>query len=66
MGIFDIFKRPKTTKEPIDNDLPDEEYELPELNIGRFKMSEELRRRQENEELLKRYGIVLEKKGSFI
>ena len=69
MGILDVFKfRPKEKQKderPIEN-LPDEDYPFPHLEKGEFSMTEELFRRKENEELLKRYGIALEKTGEFV
>ena len=69
MGIFELFKiRPKNkqTEERMNDALPDEEYPFPHLEQGEFPMTEELFRRKENEELLKRYGIVLDKEGEFV
>ena len=66
MGFFNMFKRPKKHVEPEKNDLPDEEYKIPVLKRAEFEMTEELLRRKENEELLKRYGIILTNAGEFI
>lgn len=52
--------------EAVEPDLPDEEYQLPTLAKGSFTMTEELRRRQQEELLKKKYGISFPKEGSFI
>ena len=72
MKLFNIFK--KKTKEKdisqneqtLDNDISNEEYDLPILTRGDFPFTAELSRRQENEMLMKKYGIILEKSGEFI
>lgn len=65
MSIFDFFK-PKTKKEALDDNVPDEEYQLPELSKGNFYMTNELRRRYENELLMEMYDIKPEKQGEFV
>lgn len=70
MSIFDVFKfksktKAENTDAPVD-EVPDEEFQLPELKIGEFKMTDELRRRRENEALLKKYNLQREKSGEFI
>ena len=64
MSIFNFLK-PKTKKEAPD-DVPDEEYQLPELSAKEIVMNDELLRRYENELLIKQYGIKLDKHGEFI
>lgn len=51
---------------PPEADLPDEEFQLPTLARGNFSMTEELRRRQMEEQLKRRYGISTEKEGSVV
>lgn len=51
---------------PPETELPDEEYQLPTLARGNFAMTEELRRRQQEEQLKKKYGISFPKEGSFV
>ena len=53
-------------KIPPEADIPDEEYQLPTLARGNFSMTEELRRRQQAEQLKQRYGICTDKEGSFV
>ena len=69
MKLFKLFKskarEDKALDNPIEMEAPDEEYQLPVLLKGDFSFTAELRRRQENEMLMKRYGIVLEKTGEF-
>ena len=64
MSIFNLLK-PKTKKEATD-DVPDEEYQLPELSAKEIVMNDELLRRYENELLIKQYGIKLDKHGEFV
>ena len=69
MKLLDIFKRKASIKpqpEAARADGTDEEYQLPILSRGDFSFTAELRRRQENEMLKKRYGVVTEKNGEFI
>ena len=55
---------------PPETEIPDEEYheeyQLPALARGDFSMTEELLRRQQEEELKKKYGLSLPKEGSFV
>jgi len=63
LGIFNIF-RPKTGI-PTDKEAPDEEYKLPDLSKGDFPMTEELRIRQQDEQLSRRYGVHIKKEGCY-
>lgn len=58
-GKRNLLKLPET-------DVPDEEYQLPTLAIGNFTITEELRRRQQAEQLRQKYDIHIEKEGSFV
>lgn len=63
MGLFNLFKSKTKT---VPHDSPDEEYQLPELSRGQFTMTDELRRRKENEELKRKHGVVIKKEGDFV
>lgn len=69
MGILSFLK-PKKVPAPMGGDeeeeIPDEEYQLPVLQMGKFPMTAELRRRQQDEELKRRYGVHSAKEGSFL
>lgn len=59
-------KKPILSEEDKKNALFDEEYQLPKLSRRDFTMTEKMQRRKEDEELIKKYNIHLEKKGEFI
>lgn len=56
----------KAVREPMEEENPDEEYQLPLLVKGDFQMNEELQRRMQNEQLRKKYGIAIVKEGSYV
>lgn len=64
MGILNLLRKKPTKENPVDTSKDD--YVLPQLEKGSYKMNEELFRRKENEELLKKYGIVPEKTGQML
>lgn len=59
-------KAKKEGETTIEIDSPDEEYQLPIFSVGNFTMNEELRRRQQDEQLRKKYNISALKEGSFV
>lgn len=56
----------KAVREPMEEENPDEEYQLPLLEKGDFQMTEELQRRRQNEQLRQKYGIAIVKEGSYV
>lgn len=66
MGIFDFLKPTPKAIPKVVQDIPDEDYELPELSRGQFRMTNELYRRQEDEALKKKYGIHTDKVGDYV
>ena len=69
MGILSFLKPKKVPTPKVwdeEDETPDEEYKLPVLSMGQFPMTDELRRRQQNEELKRRYGVRSVKEGSFL
>lgn len=67
MSVFSFWKpRAKKNVAFHKKDIPDEEYQLPRLSIGQFSMTDDLRRRREDEQLKKKHGVLIEKEGEFI
>lgn len=70
MGIFKNFLKPrlsgKTALPQNDTAVPDDEYRLPRLSRADFVMTDELRRRQQVEQLCRKYGITVAKEGEFL
>lgn len=67
LGGLGTGKARRADKKPFSEpDIPDEEYQLPTLARGNFSMNEELRRRQMEEQLKKKYGISFAKEGSVV
>ena len=58
MGILNLLRKKPNKENPVA--ISEDDYVLPQLEKGGYKMNEELFRRKEDEELLKKYGIVPE------
>lgn len=67
MCFMNLFKS-KRKKEPPSIATPslEEEFQLPRLEKASFPMTEELRQRQQDEQLMLKYGIRAEKEGNFV
>ena len=67
MRFFDLFKPKRKTESPfLCEGEVDDEYLIPILSRKSVQMTEELLRRQQDEQLLKKYGSRTEKEGFFI
>lgn len=64
MGILNLWRKKPNKENPVA--ISEDDYVLPQLEKGGYKMNEELFRRKEDEELLKKYGIVPEKTGQML
>lgn len=64
MGILNLLRKKSNKENPVA--ISEDDYVLPQLEKGGYKMNEELFRRKEDEELLKKYGIVPEKTGQML
>lgn len=66
MCILKFFARGKEKSSHGEEDIQNEEYQLPELSRSNFRMTEELQRRQQDERLRSKYEIAVEKEGNFV